>query len=1112
LTLLTYTLGLYPHPKSNLGISISEIVCIKIKALTETNGDEGWKSIIISLLNSTYFNINKKWKDIARSQSLSFFKESIYSYSFSMFLLFRSINTRDVYKNTTVQRLDGMKSRFRLIKTKAIGGSSINTIPKNWVSLGKNSLNQRRSYSNSFDAILRLEDKKRELERTLTPILNDNVVNFKKDSKTVWILDEENSKASTIKKGIKLYALLTTLLTSIKSSKRFTRYFEIKLEIPKILDETKVTLEPDMEKETMEIAKKIDIIELELSALGGEETIIKSDDYVPYQTSNPYSNVYRDRIKNPEEWREILHDAKGNLESILLKYWAVELTHKTNGACTPGIDEISFKRLGILFEINQVEAAREYLAKEYREYKNLISIASGDNDQSICRKGLENINDREGLRRHLKTETGQQFIAEIRKNLKTINKDPVGYANAKYESAKISNNNLKFTLCKYIKNTGLINYKSKKILRVYIPNPPKGANGKIRTLAIPSILDRSLQMLLKLVMEPYMEPLGDEYSFGLRPGRNSHQVTAYINNRLQYNKSDKTLTLKKQGYVELKMRRKLRKSDTDTDTIIEKTLPYEKMDTEKNIQIKRTGYEDKVVRRKQLIVPYWLYDRATPAKNKINYDTQYILDADIKECFDNIAHVWLIDNVPMPLGFEILLKKILKTNIYEEIPQRFSKYILNYKKQHKLIVDRTENKKGITQDNFIAPILMNWTLDGLQNHVKDSALKVGLLHNIYSLDRAALLKKRDIKENNTILSETDYRNKSRIEWDNTTWFSRYGEEFIVGVKSKVRAELLVKAISDFLEPRGLELSEEKTKIIPWKGGNKLDFLGWTHQLIDKYKVNWLKSKTKNRDGKLIDWRGTYTYPSHKATAKLREIIKLLTSNAKNYQELKDLFTKLNVVIREWSEYFSPAPRQLRLRRALDIFVWKRVRKFIMNKHQHTQHEIFIKHFTKVVSNNNNNNNTRAFWHKKTGTYRMWLDSPTCNQNLSDKGNIINSSINILNLTRLDRPSIWRVMVPNIELTCSSLFVKPTEYVRRALLIEKIRGETQSKLILKKKQIGPICTPKGELINWDSLRSDKSQDIMEFMEVLIAKNQPNFVSSIKIGNYNYNTISHMESRV
>jgi hypothetical protein len=61
----------------------------------------------------------------------------------------------------------------------------------------------------------------------------------------------------------------------------------------------------------------------------------------------------------------------------------------------------------------------------------------------------------------------------------------------------------------------------------------------------------------------------------------------------------------------------------------------------------------------------------------------------------------------MPLGFEILLKKILKTNIYEEIPQRFSKYILNYKKQHKLIVDRTENKKGITQDNFIAPILMN---------------------------------------------------------------------------------------------------------------------------------------------------------------------------------------------------------------------------------------------------------------------------------------------------------------------------------------------------------------------------------------------------------------------
>ena len=307
------------------------------------------------------------------------------------------------------------------------------------------------------------------------------------------------------------------------------------------------------------------------------------------------------------------------------------------------------------------------------------------------------------------------------------------------------------------------------------------------------------------------------------------------------------------------------------------------------------------------------------------------------------------------------------------------------------------------------------------------------------------------------------------------------------------AELLVKAITEFLEPRGLELSEEKTPIIPWKRGNKVDFLGWIHQLIYPKKVNWLISTSKHRAGKLIDWIGTYTYPSHKATAKFRENIKLLTSNANNYHELHELFTKINYVIRGWSNYFSPAPRQLHLRRALDVFVWKRVRKFILNKHQHSQHDMFIKHFTQEVSKDN----PRAFLHKKIGTYRMWLDSPTINNLSSDKGNLRKSTINNLNLTRLDMPSIWGVMVLTIGLTCSSLFVKPTEYVRRALLIGKLRGDSQSKLLFKQKHQCPLCTK--ELINWESLLTYNSQDIIEFRDELIAQHQSDKDTTLKIGN-------------
>lgn len=209
---------------------------------------------------------------------------------------------------------------------------------------------------------------------------------------------------------------------------------------------------------------------------------------------------------------------------------------------------------------------------------------------------------------------------------------------------------------------------------------------------------------------------------------------------------------------------------------------------------------------------------------------EWVLEGDIKGCFDHISHEWLLANIPMD---KEMLRKWLKSG-----------YVFNG--------ELFPTDEGTPQGGIISPTLANMTLDGLQSLVKKA------VKGYWKPDPNG---RKWIKPKINLV--------------------RYADDFIVTAKDKETIEqIILPLVRQFMEERGLMLSEEKTKITHISEG--FDFLGFN---IRKYS-----------NGKLL------TKPSKDAMKSFCEKVRVKIKGNKSARA-SSMVRMLNHMIPGWGNYY-----------------------------------------------------------------------------------------------------------------------------------------------------------------------------------------------------------------
>ena len=164
---------------------------------------------------------------------------------------------------------------------------------------------------------------------------------------------------------------------------------------------------------------------------------------------------------------------------------------------------------------------------------------------------------------------------------------------------------------------------------------------------------------------------------------------------------------------------------------------------------------------------------------------------------------------------------------------------------------------------------------------------------------------------------TDVQRRARRRHGQGNWrLIRFADDFVVMVSGERRhAEELRQEVAAVLAPLGLQLAEEKTRVVHIDEG--FDFLSFTIRRMRK--------------------RGTskhyvYTIPSRKAIQVAKDKVSAKTYRSTLYQEPDMLIAGINRALAGWANYFRHGVSSA-VFSAIDHHAWNRIMRWLRRKYE-----------------------------------------------------------------------------------------------------------------------------------------------------------------------------------